>query len=76
MTGAREKRLEMSIDLTNVNTKMLLDLVERMRSAQKRYFSTRNGNDLCGARDLERRVDVLIRTIRVAEHRAQNPELF
>lgn len=66
----------MNIDLKNVNTSTLLDTVERMRAAQKRYFSTKNGNDLCAARDMERRVDALIRAIRNAEAKAQEPELF
>ncbi len=66
----------MSIDLKNANTEVLLETVERMRAAQKRYFATRNGNDLCAARDLERRVDALIRTIQEATERARTPELF
>lgn len=67
----------MSIDLKNVNTATLLDVVERMREAQKRYFATRSGNDLCAARDMERRVDALVRAIRTAEAKAaEGPELF
>lgn len=66
----------MSIDLKNVNFETLLDMVERMRSAQKRYFSTRNGNDLCAARDAERRTDALIAAFRKAQARAESPELW
>ena len=66
----------MSIDLKNVNTEVLIETVERMRAAQKRYYATKNGTDLCAARDLERRVDVLLRAIREAQERAENPGLW
>lgn len=66
----------MNIDLKNVNFETLLDTVERMRATQKRYFSTRNGNDLCAARDAERRTDALIAALRNAQERANSPELW
>lgn len=35
----------------------LLELVQRMRAAQRRYFETRDRGDLNKSKDLERQVD-------------------
>lgn len=49
--------------------RLFLELVTNMRSAQKRYFQTRDRDDLNESKRLERQVDDHIR-------RTQNPELF
>jgi hypothetical protein len=41
--------------------------VRAMRDAQKRYFKTRDRNDLLTSKDLERKVDTLIADAEKAE---------
>lgn len=41
----------------------LIDLVKRMRSAQRRYYSHKIDQHLREAKDLERRVDALLNEI-------------
>lgn len=43
-----------------MNDKDFRALVRDMRTAQKRYFSTREVDDLRASKDLERRVDVAL----------------
>lgn len=44
-------------EVPDVSDAQIIDLVRFMRSAQRRYFQTRDGGDLSAARDWERRVD-------------------
>ncbi len=46
-----------------------VDLVRRMRSAQRAYFARRNNADLEKARALERQVDETIKSMRDRQRR-------
>lgn len=43
-----------------MNTDEFIDLVRRMRKAQKNYFATRDTAVLRESKDLERRVDLML----------------
>lgn len=52
------------------------DLVEKMRKAQKTYFSTRSQKALEESKTLEKQVDALIAERNKREERRINPSLF
>lgn len=54
-----------------MNTDELLDLVAKMRAAQKRYFQTRDSEDMYASKALERTVDR-----RLEEWREKQGKLF
>lgn len=51
--------------------KEIIKLAEKMRQAQKDYFSTRSRADLTAAKSLEKQLDEAIR-----EYNQQNPQLL
>lgn len=58
------------------NIDEFLDIVGKMRSAQKEYFTTRNWNALTQARHYEKVVDEFLKTVAVKQEDTRQQDLF
>jgi hypothetical protein len=58
------------------NEEDFINLVRKMRDAQKDYFKDRKPSHLQNARDLERRVDKAIASLQTAQLNAVSPAMF